>query len=170
MAFIMQSDQHELTLFKRSINQSRKLKRTYLIGSHERVSVSAVLGAADDVVCCQLDVRSQSAGDRWQAAGLDLRLHSLPSQHSRGAAKCYSDSALSLSLSEARSLFWLLIWLMLLQMWPDLVKKSKDGGLDVIETYVFWNLHEPVRNQVSFLLFYILCLGHWHCFRIWQIP
>jgi beta-galactosidase GanA len=61
-----------------------------------------------------------------------------------------------LALSEARSLFWLLIWLMLLQMWPDLVKKSKDGGLDVIETYVFWNLHEPVRNQVSFLLFYFL--------------
>lgn len=34
-------------------------------------------------------------------------------------------------------------------MWPDLVQKSKDGGLDVIETYVFWNLHEPVRNQAS---------------------
>lgn len=33
-------------------------------------------------------------------------------------------------------------------MWPDLIQKSKDGGLDVIETYVFWNLHEPVRNQV----------------------
>ncbi|KAL1060048.1 hypothetical protein V6Z11_1Z131300 [Gossypium hirsutum] len=32
-------------------------------------------------------------------------------------------------------------------MWPDLIQKSKDGGLDVIETYVFWNLHEPVRNQ-----------------------
>ena len=36
------------------------------------------------------------------------------------------------------------------QMWPDLIQKSKDGGLDVIETYVFWNLHEPVRNQVHF--------------------
>lgn len=33
-------------------------------------------------------------------------------------------------------------------MWPDLIQKSKDGGLDVIETYVFWNVHEPVRNQV----------------------
>lgn len=40
-------------------------------------------------------------------------------------------------------------------MWPDLIQKSKDGGLDVIETYVFWNLHEPVRNQViSFFPFY----------------
>lgn len=35
-------------------------------------------------------------------------------------------------------------------MWPDLIQKSKDGGLDVIETYVFWDLHEPVRNQYDF--------------------
>lgn len=35
-----------------------------------------------------------------------------------------------------------------MQMWPDLIQKSKDGGLDVIETYIFWDLHEPVRNQV----------------------
>ncbi|CAM8962200.1 unnamed protein product [Rhodiola kirilowii] len=36
------------------------------------------------------------------------------------------------------------------EMWPDLIQKSKDGGLDVIETYVFWNLHEPVRNKYDF--------------------
>ncbi|GKU93583.1 hypothetical protein SLEP1_g7166 [Rubroshorea leprosula] len=36
------------------------------------------------------------------------------------------------------------------EMWPDLIQKSKDGGLDVIQTYVFWNLHEPVRNQYNF--------------------
>ncbi|KAK6163307.1 hypothetical protein DH2020_000171 [Rehmannia glutinosa] len=35
-------------------------------------------------------------------------------------------------------------------MWPDLIKKSKDGGLDIIETYVFWNLHEPNRGQFDF--------------------
>ncbi|XVF04925.1 hypothetical protein REPUB_Repub05bG0126900 [Reevesia pubescens] len=35
-------------------------------------------------------------------------------------------------------------------MWPDLIQKSKDGGLDLIETYVFWNIHEPVRNQYNF--------------------
>ncbi|KAK0571893.1 hypothetical protein LWI29_023191 [Acer saccharum] len=28
-------------------------------------------------------------------------------------------------------------------MWPDLIQKAKDGGLDVIQTYVFWNGHEP---------------------------
>ncbi|KAI3938953.1 hypothetical protein MKW92_030529 [Papaver armeniacum] len=36
------------------------------------------------------------------------------------------------------------------EMWPDLIQKSKDGGLDVIETYVFWNSHEPVQNQFDF--------------------
>lgn len=34
------------------------------------------------------------------------------------------------------------------QVWPDLIKKCKEGGLDVIETYVFWNYHEPERGQV----------------------
>lgn len=33
------------------------------------------------------------------------------------------------------------------QMWPGLIQKAKDGGLDVIETYVFWDIHEPVRGQ-----------------------
>ncbi|KAL6574391.1 Beta-galactosidase 3 [Orobanche hederae] len=28
-------------------------------------------------------------------------------------------------------------------MWEDLILKAKDGGLDVIDTYVFWNGHEP---------------------------
>ena len=35
-----------------------------------------------------------------------------------------------------------------MQMWPDIIKKSKEGGLDVIETYVFWNYHEPVKGKV----------------------
>ena len=34
-------------------------------------------------------------------------------------------------------------------MWPDLIQKAKDGGLDVIETYVFWNGHEPSPGQVE---------------------
>ncbi|KAJ4846091.1 Beta-galactosidase 15 [Turnera subulata] len=36
------------------------------------------------------------------------------------------------------------------EMWPDLIRKSKEGGLDAIETYVFWNAHEPVRRQYDF--------------------
>lgn len=33
-------------------------------------------------------------------------------------------------------------------MWPDLIQKAKEGGLDVIETYVFWNGHEPSPGKV----------------------
>lgn len=36
------------------------------------------------------------------------------------------------------------------QMWPDLIAKSKEGGADVIQTYVFWSGHEPVREQYNF--------------------
>lgn len=36
------------------------------------------------------------------------------------------------------------------QMWPDLINKAKDGGLDAIETYVFWNAHEPKRREYDF--------------------
>ena len=33
-------------------------------------------------------------------------------------------------------------------MWPDLIHKAKEGGLDVVETYVFWNGHEPEQGKV----------------------
>ncbi|AQL04122.1 Beta-galactosidase 9 [Zea mays] len=36
------------------------------------------------------------------------------------------------------------------EMWPGLLQKAKDGGLDVVQTYVFWNGHEPVRGQYYF--------------------
>ncbi|KAL1201285.1 Beta-galactosidase 2 [Cardamine amara subsp. amara] len=36
------------------------------------------------------------------------------------------------------------------EMWPDLIKKAKDGGLDVIQTYVFWNGHEPSPGNYYF--------------------
>ncbi|KAG1335411.1 Beta-galactosidase [Cocos nucifera] len=34
-------------------------------------------------------------------------------------------------------------------MWPDLIQKAKDGGLDVIQSYVFWNGHEPSPGQAA---------------------
>ena len=37
-----------------------------------------------------------------------------------------------------------------LQVWADIIVKAKEGGLDVIETYVFWNYHEPVKGQVQY--------------------
>ncbi|KAI3813578.1 hypothetical protein L1987_18305 [Smallanthus sonchifolius] len=36
------------------------------------------------------------------------------------------------------------------EMWEDLVMKAKDGGLDVIDTYVFWNVHEPSPGNYNF--------------------
>ncbi|XP_073103515.1 beta-galactosidase 7-like isoform X1 [Elaeis guineensis] len=36
------------------------------------------------------------------------------------------------------------------EMWPSLIAKAKEGGLDVIQTYVFWNAHEPIRGQFNF--------------------
>ncbi|KAF5940676.1 hypothetical protein HYC85_021843 [Camellia sinensis] len=35
-------------------------------------------------------------------------------------------------------------------MWPSLIKKAKEGGLNAIETYVFWNAHEPIYRQYDF--------------------
>ncbi|KAL9248596.1 Beta-galactosidase 5-like protein [Drosera capensis] len=35
-------------------------------------------------------------------------------------------------------------------MWGDLIQKGKDGGLDVIDTYVFWNGHEPSPGTYNF--------------------
>ncbi|CBI35944.3 unnamed protein product, partial [Vitis vinifera] len=36
------------------------------------------------------------------------------------------------------------------EMWPDLIQKAKEGGLDVIQTYVFWNGHEPSQGKYYF--------------------
>ncbi|XP_071713832.1 beta-galactosidase 16 [Rutidosis leptorrhynchoides] len=35
-------------------------------------------------------------------------------------------------------------------MWPSLIAKAKQGGLDAIQTYVFWNVHEPQPGQYDF--------------------
>ncbi|RYR67032.1 hypothetical protein Ahy_A03g013256 [Arachis hypogaea] len=36
------------------------------------------------------------------------------------------------------------------QIWPELIQKVKEGGLDVIQTYVFWNGHEPSPGKGNF--------------------
>ncbi|KAL5557960.1 hypothetical protein UlMin_034171 [Ulmus minor] len=35
-------------------------------------------------------------------------------------------------------------------MWEDLIQKAKDGGLDAIDTYVFWNVHEISPGNYNF--------------------
>ncbi|KAG9443679.1 hypothetical protein H6P81_015019 [Aristolochia fimbriata] len=36
------------------------------------------------------------------------------------------------------------------EMWPDLIQKAKEGGLDTIETYIFWDVHEPRYREYNF--------------------
>lgn len=35
-------------------------------------------------------------------------------------------------------------------MWEGLIRKAKAGGLDAIDTYVFWNVHEPSQGNYNF--------------------
>ncbi|CAL1379841.1 unnamed protein product [Linum trigynum] len=37
------------------------------------------------------------------------------------------------------------------KMWRSLIEKAKEGGIDVIETYVFWSLHEPKSGHYDFI-------------------
>lgn len=61
----------------------------------------------------------------------------------------YSFSSLHvLVFSVVPYLFWKFVLSGLPQMWPDLIQKAKEGGLDVVETYVFWNGHEPEPGKV----------------------
>ncbi|XP_020581169.1 beta-galactosidase 2-like isoform X2 [Phalaenopsis equestris] len=46
--------------------------------------------------------------------------------------------------------FSLIMSVVMYQMWGDLIGKARDGGLDVIQTYVFWNRHEPSPGQYYF--------------------
>ncbi|KAK1633099.1 hypothetical protein QYE76_007414 [Lolium multiflorum] len=36
------------------------------------------------------------------------------------------------------------------EMWPKLLKIAKEGGLNCIETYTFWNAHEPEPGKYNF--------------------
>ncbi|KAF6166452.1 hypothetical protein GIB67_038189 [Kingdonia uniflora] len=35
-------------------------------------------------------------------------------------------------------------------MWPKILSKAKHGGINLVQTYVFWNIHEPVQGQFNF--------------------
>ncbi|KAJ6365332.1 hypothetical protein OIU76_030161 [Salix suchowensis] len=46
------------------------------------------------------------------------------------------------------------------EMWPELIQKAKRGGLNVIQTYVFWNIHEPEQGKGSYdLVKFIKTIG-----------
>ncbi|KAM3736599.1 hypothetical protein ACB098_10G176100 [Castanea mollissima] len=52
------------------------------------------------------------------------------------------------------------------EMWEDLIQKAKDGGLDVIDTYVFWNVHEPSPGNVPFL---ICTISYFHFVLVYSL-
>lgn len=54
----------------------------------------------------------------------------------------------------------------MMQMWEDLMLKAKNAGLDVIDTYVFWNAHEPSPGNVSLFSSFIDPHSYQHCFRV----
>ncbi|KAM0938733.1 putative beta-galactosidase [Dioscorea sansibarensis] len=35
-------------------------------------------------------------------------------------------------------------------VWPELIARAKQGGLNTIDTYVFWNVHEPIQGKYNF--------------------
>lgn len=41
-------------------------------------------------------------------------------------------------------------------MWPALIAKAKEGGAEVIETYTFWNGHEPIKGEVRGFIYLFL--------------
>lgn len=56
--------------------------------------------------------------------------------------------------------------LILFQMWPSIIEKARIGGLNTIQTYVFWNVHEPEQGKVSTLgyilfLFFVDLIIYW---------
>ncbi|TKY67659.1 Beta-galactosidase 14 [Spatholobus suberectus] len=36
------------------------------------------------------------------------------------------------------------------EMWPDILDKARHGGLNVVQTYIFWNIHEPEKGKFKF--------------------
>ena len=71
---------------------------------------------------------------------------------------------LSHNFRENLSPLWKFSWqktnLLIKSMWVRLIQKAKVGGLDVIDTCVFWNLHECILfsyNSTSFCLCFFLC-------------
>ncbi len=50
-------------------------------------------------------------------------------------------------------------------MWPDILAKAKEGGADVVQTYVFWDGHEPQPGMVQkppLLFFFIIAVPGSH--------
>jgi beta-galactosidase GanA len=52
-------------------------------------------------------------------------------------------------------------------MWPDILEKARHGGLNLIQTYVFWNAHEAEKGNVRKLILELdLLIRYFDIFRL----
>ncbi|RRT60203.1 hypothetical protein B296_00042605 [Ensete ventricosum] len=79
------------------------------------------------------DLRRKGSDNKRNTKVALLRFHSLPSKPAEGTVPSIK--------------------------WPYLIAKAREGGLDVIQTYVFWNEHEPFQGQASLMHTYIYFTG-----------
>lgn len=61
------------------------------------------------------------------------------------------------------------------QMWPGILDKARRGGLNVIQTYVFWNAHEPEKGKVKCYIHhansdYSWCVASTYIIRLINVP
>ncbi|KAL5820147.1 hypothetical protein ACOSQ4_023989 [Xanthoceras sorbifolium] len=68
----------------------------------------------------------------------------------RGGEVTYDGRSLIIDGQRKQQYSWSCNYCNTPQMWPSLIEKAKEGGLNVIQTYVFWNLHEPQPGQYDF--------------------
>lgn len=112
-------------------------------------------------------LRPQGPHHRWSEEDSHLWFHSLPPQHSGGEESTLAWNGVPLWYSNLFCCIkFLFLFVACFQMWPDLIQKAKDGGLDVIQTYVFWNGHEPSPGQVCWLFHLKISLYHFHNFLV----
>lgn len=51
-------------------------------------------------------------------------------------------------------------------MWPELIQAAKEGGLNTIESYVFWSGHELSPGKVK-LFFFFLGLVNFYIYQFY---
>ena len=113
------------------------------------VSYAAAHGIAKGAKTVTYDGRSLIVNGRREL------LFSGSIHYPRSTPEVVLDSSLLMILSFSCSGYLGIEWMVLVnwvQMWPDILQKAKHGGLNLIQTYVFWNIHEPVEGQVDLYL------------------
>ncbi|KAL2243811.1 UNVERIFIED_CONTAM: Beta-galactosidase 3 [Sesamum indicum] len=101
------------------------------------------------LICClQCQLRHSLPHHRRPPQASHFRRHSLPSQRPRRQS-LFTPPPFTPFIPHLH-LAYSLLFNVYVQMWPGLVQLAKQGGVDVIETYVFWNGHELSPDNYYF--------------------